>query len=346
MELGRLWTVARRHALRPLAARALRARGVELPPSIQGDVLALSADSLRFTQALLEIQDEFSAKSIRLLGYKGPALSALLHGNVAMREFVDIDVLISTNDLSAAVNILEQLGYVSDQKLTPKQDRDFRKTASNFTFLHPETRVSIELHWQIAHRFSGIAFDFEDLWQRRFAVDLGNGQAIATFSPSDQLLILALHGARHFWESLGWVADIAYLLQRNDLDFDTVWPRAKSLRLTGMTAWALRFTQECFGGAPRSIPNEVSLSSIDHALSLSYHRANAESIPPELTFAEHFAFAALLESLSTRLAYFTRLLFTPGTADWADRDLPEHMHFAYPMVRISRVLRKSVRPAK
>jgi hypothetical protein len=344
--MDHLWALARRHALRPLTARALRAHGLDLPASIHSDVLALSAQGLRLTQALLDIHLAFSAQNIRLLGYKGPALSALLHRNVAMREFVDIDILIPAHDVTAAIDILKRLGYVGDQQLRPKQDRDFRKTASNFTFLHPETSVSIELHWQVAHRFSGIAFDFEDLWERRITVDLGNGQAIPTFSPTDQLLILALHGARHFWESIGWVADIAYLLQRGDLDFQAIRLRTKLLRLTGIVAWALRLTEQIFD---IEVPNtllDAPSASLDRALDLSYRRINADAVPPELTYAEHSAFAGLLGPLPVRLAYFTRLLFTPGTTDWADRDLPERMHFAYPMVRISRVLRKSVRPAK
>ena len=341
-----MWQLATRHGLRPLLARALSTRSVELPPSLQTERLALSADSLRFTHALIEIQQAFAAQNIRLLGYKGPALAVFLHQNVALREFLDLDILISAIDLDAALVALERMGYVGDQRLTAKQDRDFRATASNFTLLNRETGVSVELHWQVALRFSGVQFDFDELWSRRVAVALGNGHSVSTFSPADQLLVLALHGARHFWESLCWTADIAYLLRRPDLDFDLVWPRAKSLRLSGLVAWALRLTHECFSSDMPPIPKEVSVSLLDRALSLSYRRINADVVAPELTFSEHTAFASLLGPLPTRAAYFMRLLFTSGPTDWAERPLPDRLHFAYPMLRISRVARKSMRPAK
>ena len=63
-------------------------------------------------------------------------------------------------DVAAATDILKRIGYVGDQQLTQKQDRHFRSTASNFTFLHPTTRVSVELHWQIAMRYSGMPWSW------------------------------------------------------------------------------------------------------------------------------------------------------------------------------------------
>jgi len=346
VEIPHLWKSAARHGLRPLLASALPRHNAALTPTMQADLFSLSATSLRFTQALLEIHTVFAAKGIRLLGYKGPALAALLHHSVALREFFDIDVLIPAAEVPAATEILKTMGYVGDQRLTQQQDRHFRSTASNFTFLHPDTRVSVELHWQIAMRYSGVTFDFEELWQRHVEVDLGNGRVVPTFSRPDQLLILALHGARHVWESLCWLADLAHLLCGNDVDFGLLWPRAKQLGLSGILAWALRLTNECFGGRQPWVPDEVSQSALERAAALSYRRLNAEIVAPELTFAEHSAFAALLGSVPARFKYFSRLLLTPWPTDWADQPLPEHLHFAYPMLRISRVLRRSVRPAK
>ena len=344
-DLTLLWEHAKRHGLRPLLARALSGQAVALSTQIQEERLALSAHSLRLTQALMEIQQAFAAQNIRLLGYKGPALGALLHQNVAVRESLDLDILVSAADLTCAAAALEHMGYVGDQHLTAKQDRQFRATASNFTFLHRGTRVSVELHWQIALRYSGVRFDFEDLWERRTRVGLG-GDAIATFSPSDQLVILALHGARHFWESLCWTADIAYLLRRPDLDWAAAWGRARSLHLTGVVSWALRLVHDCFGSDIPALPNGISATSLDRALTLTYRRINAETVAPELTFSEHRAFAGLLGSASRQLLYFTRLLFTPSPTDWTECPLPDRLHFAYPMLRLSRIMRKSVRAAK
>jgi hypothetical protein len=344
-DLTVLWKQATRHGLRPLLARGLSAQGVALSTPIQEERLALSAHSLRLTQALIEIQQAFAAQNIRLLGYKGPALAALLHQNVALRESLDLDILVSAADLTCAAAALEQMGYVGDQHLTAKQDRHFRATASNFTFFRRETGVSVELHWQIALGYSGVRFDFEDLWKRRSRVDLG-GDFIATFSLSDQLLVLALHGARHFWESLCWTADIAYLLRHPDLDLTWAWDRARSLHLTGVVSWALRLVHDCFGSDIPALPHEVSATSLDRALTLTYRRINADAVAPELTLSEHTAFAKLLGPASTQLLYFTRLLFTPGPTDWVERPLPDRLYFAYPMLRLSRIMRKSVRTAK
>ena len=41
-------------------------------------------------------------------------------------------------------------------------------------------------------------------------VEIG-GQRLRTFSIEDTLVMLCVHGAKHFWERLGWVLDIAKL---------------------------------------------------------------------------------------------------------------------------------------
>jgi hypothetical protein len=332
--------LAERHGVRPLLFRSLRELGVEIKTLVREQELALAAHDLRMFHALLEAVGHLSAAGVRTLGYKGPALALLLYKDVSMREYVDLDVLVSPADVRKGLSVLEQSGYVSDRSLTEKQFDAFLRTSSTLT-LSSDAGMPFELQWQIAHRSAGVHFDFERLWRHRISVHEAGGSTLSTFSVNHQLLVLALHGARHFWESLGWVADIAYLLRRPELDLPSVWEESRELGLTNFVAVAVQLAHECFAVGSTDFPAGVSRAAVERVVSLSYRRLNALHVEPEFTKPEHLAFGALIPRLASRLHYFSSLLFTPGPDDWQSQRLPASLHFMYPAVRISRLLRKS-----
>ena len=49
------------------------------------------------------------------------------------------------------------------------------------------------------------------LWERLETVSLAD-TPVRTLAPEDLLLILCVHGAKHYWSRLGWICDIAALL--------------------------------------------------------------------------------------------------------------------------------------
>jgi len=331
--------LAKRHGLRPLLINRLR----QLDPAandLREETIGITAHNLRATAALIEIAAGFANANIRVMGYKGPALAALLHRNVALREFLDLDLLVSRTDVPAAVTILEGLGYARDLRLTEAQQRDYLSNASTFTFEHRSTRLPIELHWQLSNRYTGVRFHFDDLWARKVQVDLGSGNTIPTFSPMDQLLVLALHGTRHFWESLCWLVDIAYLLDRHPLDFDRVFRESARLHLTGMVILALQLAHSCLGLNVPAYP-AFDPEVIRQSLALCFRRINTASSPTALSLAEHRAFAKLLGDRRAMLRYFVLLMSTPGPAEWAEFPLPDRLHFAYPLVRLVRMMRRA-----
>jgi hypothetical protein len=60
------------------------------------------------------------------------------------------------------------------------------------------------------------------LWERVESVSLG-GYRILTFRPEEMMLILSMHGAKHWWQQLGWICDVAQLVRsRLDLDWKQI----------------------------------------------------------------------------------------------------------------------------
>ena len=56
------------------------------------------------------------------------------------------------------------------------------------------------------------------------------GQSVRTLSPEDLLIYLCVHGTKHRWERLTWIADVAELVQSSgDIDWQTTIERSTAL---------------------------------------------------------------------------------------------------------------------
>ena len=54
------------------------------------------------------------------------------------------------------------------------------------------------------------------------------GREVRTFSLEDTPLLLCVHGSKHIWERLGWIADIAALTKTSrPVDWTLVLERAR-----------------------------------------------------------------------------------------------------------------------
>jgi putative nucleotidyltransferase-like protein len=338
-----LGVLARRHALTPLFSAALARAGL-LPCDLADKSRSLAARNLQQTQELLNIMRSFDEHGIRCLGFKGPSLALLLHNNVGLREFLDLDLLVPTDDAIRAIASLRELELIPDSEFTEPQLRQLLHHGTDLTFLKKASETSVELHWQIAHAYVGPQFEFDLLWDRRIAVEFGSHRW-PTFSPSDQLLLLSLHGIRHFWESLCWVADVAYLLARFDLDWDYIGAAAEHLQLAGCIEVALTLAREYFGVSPASQPGYRLLptdgQAVQRAIQLSMQRiANAHN-PPELSQQEHLALAALFGGRFARIRYLSRLVWADGPTEWDQVKLPPSLHSLYKVVRLYRLMRRT-----
>ena len=82
--------------------------------------------NLLATQALTRIAGAFHAADVPLLTFKGPSLAHEYYGNVAFRQFGDIDVLVQRGHLGRARAILEANGYRRTHARTDAERRDAR----------------------------------------------------------------------------------------------------------------------------------------------------------------------------------------------------------------------------
>jgi hypothetical protein len=226
--------------------------GEACPDAVPAPVLERLADKfragsvrcLRLTAELLRLQDAFAERDIRAAPYKGPALAAAAYGNIAMRQFADLDFLLAADDVFRARDLLVARGYGSAHGLTPEREAAHFKVSGEICLAQWEARRMVELHADPVRRYFGVPFDGAGLLARLRPVSL-LGRATPTLCPEDLLLVLCAHAATHGWAGLGWVCDVAELLRAYPgLDAASMARQADSIHARRMLHLGLLLAQD------------------------------------------------------------------------------------------------------
>src|SRR5215211_4368567 len=227
-----LFLLARRHSLVPLLYLQLERHASDLVPherlaQLKKHYLENSARNTILTAELCRLITLFADAGVEAIPYKGPVLALFAYDNLALRRFVDLDVIVNKSDVLKAREILLACGYTPSKSLSLSQQELLLHTQHNLQFSRDNHRLIVELHWEVAPHLFASTVDADTLWQNLITIDL-NGTPVKTLSAEDLLFSLCVHGSRHLWERLGWICDIAELVSRHDFDWNALLKRAAS----------------------------------------------------------------------------------------------------------------------
>lgn len=335
---------ARVHRLLPLLAKHL---GEISPDGVPGGVLEelkrlfhLNARrNLFLTKELLGILSLLAAEGIDAIPYKGPVLSASVYGNLALREFSDLDILVRRRDVLRARDILLALQYETHFHLPPRHEEAFLRYQSEYCLSRPDGPL-VEVQWRIAPDYFSFALTPEDLMGRLSRGQLG-GRSVSMLCPEDLLIVLCAHGAKHMWSRLAWVCDVAELLRaKPDLDWESVMSRGHDLGGRRMISLGLVLARDLLGAPiPEAANQRFKEDAVVKSLAGQVWRrftSGVSNSEPGLAELCRFNLKAR-ERWRDRLRYGLRLALTPTEGDWALLPLPAPLFFLYYVVRPARL---------
>ena len=220
----------------PLVYRSLTAAAPDLVPSgvlarLASIYRAGAARSLALTQALVALLPRFAEAELAVLPYKGPVLASLIYGNLSLRPFDDLDLLIHRQDFQPAKQLLLAQGYHPSVTLSPRQEGRRLRKYHDYRFQNTDGRVVIDLQWKIVERAFPFPLAMDDVWQRCRSMSFANLTVLRP-TPEDLLLMLLLHGAKHMWQRLIWLCDVAEML-RGEPALDWGWLLGQAAALGG-----------------------------------------------------------------------------------------------------------------
>ncbi|HLL71463.1 MAG TPA: nucleotidyltransferase family protein [Pyrinomonadaceae bacterium] len=243
---------AESHGLIPLLYHHLHAHASEkVPPavyaSLRDQFQRISALNVYLSGELRRLLKLFAAHEIDAIPYKGPALAAHAYGNIALRHFGDLDIIVRQRDVPRVMNLLLAEGYALYPPLNGVQQALMLRTQCNLPFTRDAHRLIVEIHWRVSARLFSSPLEEESLWENARPHTF-QGMQVATLAPEDLLLSLSVHGAKHLWERLSWIADIARLVEVDrDLNWTQLLERARRTGTERMLLLGLYVAHDLLG---------------------------------------------------------------------------------------------------
>jgi hypothetical protein len=350
LDWTRFTDLAVRHKVAPLVYNAMRTRAWQRhapTPAPADNILhnhatQAAARSLAYMTALTQIRESFARANLPVMTFKGIALAHTYYGDIGKRDYLDLDLLVHTDDVPRALELLKELGYQRDTfpGETGDPERDYHAH-----FVHPTSFLAVELHWALAFRYFSSLAGADLFWENAVTRAIGG---VEVMTPDDEAMLVYLcsHGYRHNWSRLSWICDVAQLLRAcPDLDWAKVnqlasQARAKNLLLLGLALAA----DLLHAPIPDTYKAVASEPRIAQAVQKVKDWLESPDAPPDLAIQQFHLL--LREDLRDRVAYlpyaanhFLRTKLKPNERDRAFVKLPKRLEFLYYVVRPVRLLR-------
>ena len=344
LEAGLRWdsflSMAERHRMKPLLCWHLTTQFADLvPPETLGELKKRlhyqTARNLFLTARLLEILDLFDRNGIQTIPYKGPILAASVYGNLSLREFCDLDILVRRRDVERASRLLSKLGYSLDIELSDWQQSSYLQDYCEHQFRHRANETLVELQWAIVPPYFRIPLEYEGLWERAITVEVA-GRSVPTLCAEDLLLVLCIHGGKHQWETLEWLCGVAELIRvYGEIDWAQVVEHSEEIHAGRLLLLGVSLAA---GLARAPIPDWL-LSRAEGDLAVKrltrqvYCDLFSEAEQPAALFQRSLFHLRSKERWKDRVYHCLDLATRPTAKDWMFLSLPRRLSLLYYAVR-------------
>ena len=216
---------------------------------------------------LIAILSFLDAQGIYAVPFKGPALSVRLYGDLSLRGFCDLDIMIGERDALRARRLLIDRGYAPEWVETGELNQSLREKHEMLLY-RVDGKVRVDLHWRFTSRSACVAGDPDRFLQNLETISIA-GEEVRSLRLEAYLLLLSMHAAKHRWVQLKFICDIAEILAARDLDWDYVLYEADDLGLKRALGTGLLLAQSLLGATlPTKLARELKIDRTAKALAV------------------------------------------------------------------------------
>ena len=290
--------------------------------------------NLRLTSELLKALALLESHGVAALPFKGPVLAQTAYGDPTMRQFADLDILVSRKDMEKVRDLLLAGGYWLHHPLTGKQERLHLKHSVEFTFENSR-RTILDVHWRFVAGYLGGGLDPEEALARRAPLRI-LGKTVYTLHPEDNLLHVCQDGTLDSWATLSAVSDVAHLIHtQNSWNWPRLLQRAKDARLRRQALLGLSLARKLLGAM---VPLEVVEEAEADPIVVALRRWVAQNLwvrnGEDLGFLEQTSFyLQIQDSFQDKVRHVWCRLAIPTLEDWRWVSLPDSLYGLYFVIR-------------
>ena len=274
----------------------------------------LAAEMVRLSRLL-------EKHGVRMLALKGPALAAGVYGDVTLRQFSDLDLLVHERDLGAAFAVLAGDGFRT--KAPFKLSSNKPPSGWEMSFEREQGLFEVDLHWRLCPAYFPFTWEGDQLWTRAVEVDLGPGR-VSALGPEDLMLFLCAHGAKHGWQALSGLCDVTQASRAYQYDWEGLAARANSLGSLRIVSLGVLLAHDLLGAMipSRFIDAARAEPSVEHAArSFCRYFYQLGTTAPGLL--QRWAIPlAMIPNRSSQVRYTLARAFQPAVRDFDFVSLP------------------------
>lgn len=223
-----------------LVVDGVRRSGQSLPdplPHLRSATLARHLAALEDLAVLREVAGRAEVAWALL---KGPVLSTVVYERRLVRDYTDLDVLVSGSRIGSMVESLVAAGA----SLLPTDWAHITSARTAEIGIRLPHGTVLDLHWSLVnlgHRRADFVLDTDDLLSRRVERDV-DGHVAPTLDDLDLVLHVLLHACLSGGTSLRWLVDVQQCTRWLGAGPDTLAERAARLGLTAPARAVLEAT--------------------------------------------------------------------------------------------------------
>ncbi|MCK5313317.1 MAG: nucleotidyltransferase family protein [Desulfobacteraceae bacterium] len=291
--------------------------------------------NLIFSGKLIAIIKLFETNDIQIIPLKGPVIAEFVYGDLALRSFSDLDVLIDVKDCQKAYKLLIDNNYIPELELNNTQINQYSKTEDNLSFFI-KNGIALELHWELSGRKLPYAFDFNSI-KNHLPIESFFNQNIYSITDDYLAIYLALHSSKHNWENLEQIFCISKLLENKEITFwDNTLFKAKQLKCRRIFLLGAGLSNEIYD---IEIPNKIKLlikqdNGLNKNITMAINKLFNDDMSVSCSNVPISSYHINLnDSFYYKILFVIRYLILPTKQDWKKFKLLPHLSFLLYILR-------------
>jgi len=349
LDINSLIVLANQHGILPLVYKTLKELQQDISllhdtllSNLKSAYLQTSKRNMLMSAELIRIIKLFKENDIEALAFKGPTLSQTAYGDITLRQFGDLDILIKRSDISRMTDLMTSEGYTPEIELNTKMDETILNALNVIGFHKSTSNIRVEIHWELLSKNYAIKWDENALWDQKESVTINNIH-IPVIPCEQQLLYLCVHGSKHLFERLEWICDINRSIRTNpDIDWQQLLHASEKMGIKRMLYLGLALCQTFFSlELPASLQENIKQDKVVPELISKVIEVNfSENSQEGKSYSTFGLLWHMRENFSDQLLFTWHGLFSPKFDDFKFIQLPRYLAFLYPVLRPFRLTSK------
>ncbi len=349
-KMQNLLALANQHGILPLVYKTIktlshgddpRSSHNTLLSELKPFYMSIVQRNMLMTSELIKIMYLLKENNIEALAFKGPTLSQMAYGDITLRQYVDLDILVDENDAFKAGELMAENAHKAILPLTILSNKTCLHAAKDFSLMSEASGVHTELHWRLFERKYNISLLSCAVDKKCQTVKINNNE-IKTLQNELLLVYLCLHGAKHAFERIEWICDIDRLLRSSEID----WEKAIAIAEQSHSKRAFYLGLSLTHHHLHTILPADLIQSIDADNIRALHTMTEEQISEKDNERGNFKRnrdtffyqSKLFDKKSDMIRFYLSTFFKISTTDCQTFILPEKLKFFYIILRPIRLI--------